>query len=309
VLLALSAAFPPLVINIEKQLSTEPPLRDLLEQVDQARAVPGVLAAGLLFGFPYADVPELGASVVVTTNGDPALAQRLSEELARQVWAARASLQGDFLPLAAAVEQAARLPGPVGLLDMGDNVGGGSPGDGTHLVQALWRQDLGPTLACLCDPAVVRTAEAAGLGARLQMAVGAKTSALDGVPLAASFEVAGFHPGRFEEPGVRHGGFRSFDQGPSVVLRASENLTLLVTSERVPPFSLRQLTSCGLAPERFRFVVLKGVHAPLAAYGSVCRSFLRADTPGSTTADPRRLEYRRRRQPLYPFETEVEWLG
>jgi microcystin degradation protein MlrC len=49
--------------------------------------------------------------------------------------------------------------------------------------------------------------------------------------------------------------------------------------------------------------VAKGVHAPVAAYAEVCRDFLRVNTPGVTTADLSRLEYRHRRRPLHPFET------
>jgi microcystin degradation protein MlrC len=41
--------------------------------------------------------------------------------------------------------------------------------------------------------------------------------------------------------------------------------------------------------------VAKGVHAPVAAYGEVCREFIRVNTPGVTTADLSRLAYRHRR--------------
>jgi len=46
------------------------------------------------------------------------------------------------------------------------------------------------------------------------------------------------------------------------------------------------------------------VHAPVAAYGEVCRSFVRVDTPGVTSANLARLDYRHRRRPLHPFERQ-----
>jgi microcystin degradation protein MlrC len=73
------------------------------------------------------------------------------------------------------------------------------------------------------------------------------------------------------------------------------------------PFSLAQLTSCGLDPSAFDILVAKGVIAPTAAYRSVCRHFLRVNTPGVTTADLSLLSYGHRRKPLYPFETEFDW--
>ena len=76
------------------------------------------------------------------------------------------------------------------------------------------------------------------------------------------------------------------------------------TSLRTVPFSLGQLTSCGIDPRRdgLDVVVVKGVHAPVAAYEPVCGSFIRVNTPGTTTADMASLPYRHRRRPLFPFE-------
>ena len=68
------------------------------------------------------------------------------------------------------------------------------------------------------------------------------------------------------------------------------------------PFSLRQLRTFGVEPERFRALIAKGVHAPVAAYAPVCPHLLRVDTPGVTSADLSRLTYRHRRRPMFPFE-------
>jgi len=90
-------------------------------------------------------------------------------------------------------------------------------------------------------------------------------------------------------------------------LRGSKGLTLLVTSRRVPPFSLRQLTSCGLDPARFQILVAKGVHAPMAAYATVCRNSLRVNTPGCTSADLNELPFHHVRRPLFPLDRDVSW--
>ena len=72
----------PLVVNILRQNTNEPPMSDLLELAAEVRAVPGVLTASVIEGFPYADVAEMGMSVVVVTDGDPGLATRCAERLA-----------------------------------------------------------------------------------------------------------------------------------------------------------------------------------------------------------------------------------
>jgi microcystin degradation protein MlrC len=189
---------------------------------------------------------------------------------------------------------------------MGDNVGGGSPADGTLLAHALHQHKFGPAFVCLCDPEAVRQAEAAGIGARVRLRVGGKTDNLHGPPLEADFAVVGVFDGRFDEPQPTHGGFLSFDQGRTAIVRTDSGLTIMLTSRRTPPFSLRQLTAFGVEPSVFHVVVAKGVHAPVAAYAPVCPHLIRVNTPGVTTADLSRLTFHRRRRPLFPFEDDVD---
>jgi microcystin degradation protein MlrC len=96
--------------------------------------------------------------------------------------------------------------------------------------------------------------------------------------------------------------------GLTAILWAESGLCVQATSHRVPPFSLGQLTSCNLNPAAFRVLVAKGVHAPVAAYEPVCKHLLRVNTPGVTTADLSRLEFHKRRQPMFPFE-DFDFLG
>jgi microcystin degradation protein MlrC len=299
-----AAAFPPLAVNIECQATAEEPCRSLFALAETVRVRPGVLAVSVLLGFPYADVAEMGAAVTVTTDADAALAQRLADELTAAWWARREEFTGRLVSVEDAVVRAARLEGPVCLLDMGDNVGGGSPGDGTVLLHALASHHVVPAFACLCDPEAVQQATSAGVGARLALAVGGKTDALHGEPFAAEFTVRGLFNGRFDEPEPRHGGFTTFDQGATAVLETDAGMTVMLTARRMAPFSLRQLTAFGVEPARFRVLVAKGVHAPAAAYAPVCRHLLRVDTPGVTSADLARLTYRHRRRPLFPLERD-----
>jgi microcystin degradation protein MlrC len=296
-----AAAYPPLAINIECQLTTAPPCLPHYQNLDDMLGRPGVLANSILLGYPYADVAEMGSSVLFVTDNDRPRAQALADELAGDLWAHRHDFAGRFVSVEAALEQARSLEGPICLLDMGDNIGGGSPGDGTWLAHALQKQPLGPAFVCLFDPAAVQAAQAAGVGREVTLAVGGKCDERHGPPLPGRFWVVSLHDGRFEEPQPRHGGIRFFDMGPTAVLRDGA-LTVQVTTRRMVPFSLGQLTSCGLEPREFRVLVAKGVIAPVAAYAPVCKHLLRVDTPGVTSADLQRLTYQHRRRPMFPFE-------
>lgn len=304
-----AACFPPTAINIERQCTEEAPLTKLIEKVAAVRQLPKVLSSSLMLSFPYADVVEMGSATVVVTDNDPELAQRLADELGRDLWTLRRELAGHLISISDAVSQASKSPGPVCLLDMGDNVGGGGPADGTLIAAELQRQKVAPSFVCLYDPAAVEQAEQAGVGKRVQLAMGGKTDQLHGEPFIAEVAVREVNDGVFHETEARHGGFTKFEQGRTAVVETEDGLTIMLTSRRSLPFSLHQLTASGLDPLKFKVLVAKGVNAPLAAYRPICPTIIRVNTPGVTTADMRQLTFHHRRKPMFPFEPETTWSG
>jgi len=252
-------------------------------------------------GFPYADVEEMGASTIVVADRDPKIAQDAANELAAALWKHRDEFVGRYISIEDAVQKAIKLPGPVCLLDMGDNTGGGSPADGTWLAHELIKNRV-RAFVCIYDPVAAETAANSERGTRLELSIGGKTDPRHGPPLAGQFVVEGKHDGKFQETQVRHGGWVTFDQGLTAIVSHESGLTVMLTSRRMPPFSLQQLLSCGVKPADYQVLVAKGVNAPLAAYREACPNFLRVDTPGVTTANLDRLEFHHRRRPLFPFE-------
>jgi microcystin degradation protein MlrC len=302
----MAAAFPPMAINIEKQCTNEEPCYSFYKMADEQLKDERVRFNSIMLGFPYADVAEMGSAVIVVTNDDQPLAQKCADELARAMWDRREEFVGTLISIDEALDRAVEMIGPVCLLDMGDNVGGGSPGDGTHLAHAIHARKMSG-LAILADPLSAKAAAEAGKGARLKIHAGGKTDNLHGTPLECEVTVVGLYDGKFEEPQPRHGGFTVMDQGPTAVVRTDDGLVLMLTTRRMPPFSLRQLTTFGIKPEEYQVLVAKGVNAPVAAYREVCPSMIRVNTPGCTTADILSLPYKNRRRPMFPFEPDMEW--
>ena len=296
-----AAAFPPLAINIACQETDAEPARTLMARVEAIRSQRGVLSASALFGFPYADVAEIGSAFVLVTDNDSNGAQKHADELAAWLVDHRHDFVGALPGVDEAVEQATCLDGPVCLLDVGDNVGGGSPGDGTLLAHALHARDVRGFVA-LFDPEASQRAHHAGAGASMHLDMGGRTDPLHGPPLRATVKVLSLHDGRFTETQARHGGRTSYEMGPTAIVETPSGLTIQLTTRRTPPFSLNQLTSCGVDPAQYQVLVAKGVNAPIAAYKPVCRHLIRVNTPGVTTADMTQLPFRHRRRPMFPFE-------
>jgi len=298
----------PAAIGILRQHTSEEPMRSVMADVDAVLREPGVLSVSLAEGYPYADVPHMGMAVVVVTDGDQASARRHAGGLAERTWARRAAFIGraetpdEALRLADAEEQ-----GPVVLMDVGDNIGGGSPGDGTMLLEAAVRLRVSGFLAILCDPVAVGQCIATGVGATVSLVVGGRTDPRNGPPVAIEGVVRVITDGRYEDPTPTHGGFRFFDAGPTVVLETTLAHTLLLTSRLVMPSSLEQLRSAGVQPERLRVIAAKGVVSPRAAYDRVAVRTILVDTPGVTAADPMRFDHRARRRPLFPWEPDLSF--
>ncbi|HET8626358.1 MAG TPA: M81 family metallopeptidase [Thermomicrobiales bacterium] len=299
---------PPLVVNIVRQCTGEEPMRGVEADVDAVIARPGILSAGVAMGYPYADVPGLGMAFLAIADGDPVAARDAARWLAERAWDRRADFVGDTPSPDEAIAMAVAFPErPVVLMDVGDNIGGGSPADSTVLLEAALRLGARDYLQTLYDPEAVRACIAAGVGATVTLAVGGKTDDRHGAPVTVTGRVRVIADGRFEDPRPTHGGWRFFDGGPTVGLECPDGYTLVLTSERIGNTSIEQMYSLGIRPEEKRIVVAKGVVSPRPAYEPIAGRIILVNTPGVTSSDLSTFTYYHRRRPLYPFEGDATY--
>ncbi len=297
-----AASYPLLAINIERQLSFAEPMLSVQRELERVRVLPGILSASVTMGFPYADVPEMGSAFIVVADGDPTLAQREADRLGNWLWENRERFRGEMISPAEALDRIASSPKPVGLLDMGDNMGGGAPGDSTLLARLCVERGQQGVFWYLPDRDAAARAIEAGVGARLRLSLGGKLPMSPEPPLELDVEVLSIHDGKFTETKPRHGGRTGGDMGPTAIVR-SGGLTIMLMSRRSGPNgSIQPIRACGLEPKDFQVLLIKGVHAPVGGYQEVCPTLIRVNTPGVTSADLEMLTYKHRRKPLFPFE-------
>lgn len=280
------------VINILRHATDEEPMASIIARVREIESRPGVLSATVFQGYPYADVEDLGMSCVVV--GDADAARLACAELADLIWASR----GGFMGEAMAPAEAVRLrsdEGPVVLLDVGDNIGGGGDGRSTTLLAGMLAARVGRTATIVQDPRAAAECVDAGVGARVAVDVGRPALQLEGT-------VRRITDGVYEDPQSTHGGYRFFDSGTTCVLELDNEDIVILTSKVTLPITLEQLRSVGVEPGSRRMIVAKGVLSPQPAYGSIAGRMVVVDTPGVTTCDLDSLPYVNRRRPLYPFE-------
>jgi microcystin degradation protein MlrC len=293
----------PMIANILGQATDREPMKGLMAAAREAEKRRGVLSVSVMGGFYYADVPPMGPSVIAVADGDRDLARAVAEELADQMWAVR---EGLYVPCASPEEAVRRAiaseRGPVVLVDLGDNIGGGSAGDGTVLLVEIIRQKAAGAVVPLFAPDVVRECQRLGIGGRFAGRVGGMVDRMHGDPVHVSGTIVGLHDGKWIETEARHGGRRHNDQGPTAVVKLDGDNLLLFNSLQTPPFSLGQLTSAGIEPKSATMIVVKAAVAYKAAYAPIAASIIEVDTPGVTAVNPSRFRYGSIPRPMYPLD-------
>jgi len=279
-------------ISILRQATAEEPMATIMARVREVAGRPGIVSASVFEGYPYADVDDMGMSCLAI--GEEEAARSACDELAELIWASRGDFLGTAMPPAEAVDLRSD-DGPVIMLDVGDNVGGGGDGRSTTLLAHMLHSGVGRTATILHDAPAVELCVEAGSGASVVVDVGRPLMTLEGT-------VGQITDGLFEDPNPTHGGYRFFDSGTTCVLHLENEDVVLLTSKLVLPISLQQLLSAGIDPAERRMIVAKGVVSPQPAYAAVAGSMVLVDTPGVTTSNLDGLPYKHRRRPLFPFE-------
>ena len=280
-----------------------PPLADIVEAGFRwERENDAILDISIFCGFAYADVPQVGFSVVVFTDGDRALAERAADDLTRQIEATRESLLHEDVVLGLdegidrAYEISARATRPVVLLEHADRLN-----DSTYILDALLRRG-GRRVAVpyLLDPKAAQAGIAAGKGATITLTVGGWSSDRAGPPVEITGKVLYAGDKSYRGTGAMWNGY-TIDLGPTAVIDTGEIL-LSVVSRYVFAIDLDPFKQFGLDVNDFDIVLLRSKTHFRAVYEDISEAILIVDTPDWGPADLTTLPYRNVRPGLFPLD-------
>ena len=291
----------PLIWSAELQVTAHPPIDELMERVFEMERRAGIVAVTLSTGFPWADVPNMGASVIVVANGDSALAQRAADEIADWVWEHRARWYQAPLSVQQGLDLGRKTGGhPVILADMADNTGGGAPGDSTALLRTFVEQDLPEALVLyMVDPEVARAAHEVGVGARLVAQIGGKSDPRQGSPVSMEAEVMALSDGRFRYDGPMYSGTDG-KLGTSAWLR-HRGVNVVVVSARMQPLDQAFARSLGIECAAMKTIAVKSAAHFRSGFESLGGPIFNVNAPALHSHDYPQLVYHHR-PPVYPVE-------
>lgn len=290
----------PLISHQEQYLTSAGPMRTWFQRARELEREARVLTASNFPVQPWLDVAEMGYATCVYTDDDPALAERLADELADLAWSLRAEFQlTTSVPADQAVAIAAAEPsGVVVLSDHGDSVFGGAGGDSTTLLEAVLRLGLpGRAIIPLVDPAAARAIAAQGEGTTVSRSVGGTQSGFH-APVHVEGVVRAIASGRLHIDELPD---PELDMGTTVVVDAGP-VTLLISEHRgVGGNHPDVYRAFGVEPREYRAAVLKTA-SNFQWFRSIASRVVRVNTPGPTQSDIASLPWERIPRPIYPLD-------
>ena len=297
----------PLLTAPPAQCTMKSPMTEVINALHALETERGVVTATLSMGFPFADITDAGVSVLVTTNGDMALAETHADRFAAHIWEMRDRFTFNLHSVEAAIEIANQTDGnPIVLADGADNPGGGGPCDGTTILRKFIEADVqDAVIAVIADPESVDQAVKAGVGNRVQLNVGGKTDTQHGAPVALTGSVKALSDGRFILKGPMGRGTAG-NMGRTAVVQIG-GIEIILTERRIQPYDAQVLRSVGIEPKARKLIALKSAVHFRADYTPIAHQILDVDTPGVHSPNLFNYDYQKLRRPIYPLDPTLTY--
>src|SRR5581483_4914649 len=297
------AKLPLLLTGFHGTTDGDAPFGRLMRRAKALEKGGDILSASLFFVGSYIDVPEMGSSAVVISNGDPQRAASAARGLAAAFWLARDEFHVETVSVSEAVRRGRAIEGgPILLLDTADTTGGGAAGDGAGLIRGLIEAGVSePSLATVVDPEAAEACSRAGSGVRIDIDLGHKIDPAWGSPVPVTVTVERIFEGRFLYSGGILGGTWA-SMGRSAVVRTG-GLKILVATYPTYEWADEQYRAAGLDPRNAKFVGVKNMMNFRYGYGEFAKGYFVLDLPGPTPPDMRMLPFQRVPRPIFPLDS------
>ncbi|MEQ8785765.1 MAG: M81 family metallopeptidase [Pirellulaceae bacterium] len=295
----------PMLVRGDELITRTGRFGEAIRRCQQVEADPRGLAAGVIIGNAFTDVPDLQSNVLITVDdadGAYAFARHEADAIARFMWDNRALFQARLTSLDDALRLADETTGLTVFSDAADATASGASGDSNAILGGLLHQPFaGTSLVPIVDAPAVDAAVEAGVGATIDTTLGGTRDAGRFRPLPVVARVVSLHDGLFAYEDGTEG-----NAGGVAVLQIGM-CTVMATRRPVYVVGRAVFEAHGLNPRDFDVVVVKSPNGFRTWYESVAARIVPVDVPGSTSANLRSLPYQHCVRPIFPLDENVEW--
>ena len=289
------------------QTSPGQPMPQILQMASEYEQEDEVAAVSIQVGFPWADVPWIGPSVLVSgTDQEKNIA--VAEALADQLWLSREQTQIKFPEPEQGIriaQQAAPGDKPFIMADFADNPAAGAFGDSPNLLHHMLQARLKrAAFATISDPESVQLATQAGVGNNVKMELGGKGAPQLTPPLPLVGRVMNLSDGEFVCAGPMWKGVK-FSMGKTAVVDVA-GIQIIISSVPTAVMDLNVFRSQGIDPEKLLTIGLKSRNHFKAAYAPIARDNLLVDAGGIASMKLHELGYSNIPRPIWPLDPALE---
>lgn len=290
----------PMLVRGDELLTATGRFGEAIRMCQEVEASETGLAAGVIIGNAFTDVPALQSNVLITTNSDPAVAEEAADRIGRFMWENRQLFQAELTSLEDSICLANETEGLVVFSDAADATASGASGDSNAILTGLIASDHSKlALLPIVDAPAAAAAFEAGVGSTIDVTLGGTRDPGRFTPLPVTARVKSLHDGRFTyENGTIGNG------GQTAVLTVG-SIHILVTERSVYVVGQRVFQDHGLNPADFDLVVVKSPNGFRTWYESIASLIVPVDVPGSTSANLKSLPFENCVRPIFPLDDDV----
>lgn len=274
---------------------------DMAHDMEKEDMVLNVTVAG---GFVYSDIKSAGISIIVSFDSrmQEGKAIDMAAEIGEHIWSERRKMAIKNTEVKDAISEAKNSTSfPVILVDVADNIGGGTSGDGTVLLQEMIKNKMSGSVVCICDKEAVNKCIKEGVGSNITIKTGGRSEDFHGEPVEVNGYIKLISDGEFINIGKNMTGL-STKMGKSVLLLLAEGIKVILTEFPTPPNDPNMLYSMGVDLKKEKYLVAKGAIAWKTGVDIEPAKIIYVDTPGLTSANLGNFNYKNIRRPVYPFD-------
>jgi len=273
------------------------PMRGFVDRMIALEGKDGILSVSFAHGFPWGDVADVGARMLVIADGDRTKAAQLAEKLGREIFALREQTVTPHLDVDAAIDRALKVKGGlVVMADVADNAGGGAPSDSTFILKRLLERGVRDVASgCYWDPVAVRICKEAGVGASFDLRLGGKCGKASGDTVDLRVTVKAVSDALTQTG--NNGG--QIPLGEAVWVEGA-GIDLVLNTLRGQTYAPDAFSNLGLDPAKRKIVVVKSTQHFHARFAPLAADVIYVSTAGAIPPDFANIPYTKKTVPFWP---------
>ena len=273
------------------------PAASIVREMHELETRDTVLSVSHAHGFPWGDVPDASAKLLVVTDNDIETGRKIASDLAETIWSLRDETHPTGLSIDEAFDTAlASESGPIIMADHADNAGVGAPSDSTYILQAILDKNVENVASGFYwDPVAVRFCVEAGEGTEFTLRIGGKVGKGSGQPVDLPITVR-----KIVSNAEQSFGQAKQTMGCGVWVSAANNLDIFLNSIRTQTFHPDAFEQFGLKLSDKKIVVVKSTQHFYAGFAPIAESVLYVSAPGSINMNFSEIGFKKFTDPYWP---------